>query len=170
MGGGVRPDYLFPGSIDDFSLSPDNAFIVASGASGLVLYRASVGRDYISRSTDLDPNPLHPVFSADGKYLAGVGRKDALRVWQLNSEGLPPRIRVYSEGVIKVAAFGPAADGQLLATADETGTVRLWKLTPRLSDDLLKEACSRLIRNMTQAEWEKYVGGSDRQKTCEELP
>jgi WD40 repeat protein len=59
-----------------------------------------------------------------------------------------------------------SADGRSLfsGSADHTATVWLWK-----TEDLRKEACRRLQRNLTAAQWSSYLGGRPYEQTCPQL-
>jgi hypothetical protein len=43
----------------------------------------------------------------------------------------------------------------------------VWLVWP---EDLIAEACARLTRNLTQEEWERYLGDEPYRKTCPDLP
>ena len=47
----------------------------------------------------------------------------------------------------------------------DTALVWWWK-----PEDVIKQACSYLTRNLTDAEWEMYLPGEPYRKTCENLP
>ena len=62
-------------------------------------------------------------------------------------------------------AFSP--DGTRLATAslDKTAWLWLWR-----TEDLIAEACKRLPRNLTHAEWRQYLVDEPYRPTCPNLP
>jgi hypothetical protein len=63
-------------------------------------------------------------------------------------------------------AFGP--DGKLLVSATERDRILLWNLDPTSWED---EACRVANRNLTLAEWRRYVGADVAYRvTCPGLP
>jgi|GEM_PF-2358281 len=60
-----------------------------------------------------------------------------------------------------------SADGHWLATLGADGAARLWSLAPAT---LATEACARLRRNLTAAEWRVAVSDEPYQRSCPTLP
>jgi WD40 repeat protein len=72
---------------------------------------------------------------------------------------------IIHEGGVNSAALN--SDGRYLATAGTDGTARVWLWQ---DEDLIEEACSRLIYNLTPLEWREYFGEEHYQKICAKLP
>ncbi len=102
-------------------------------------------------------------FSPDGKYLATASDDHTTGVWEIAS-GRQCAYLPHEDSVNGVV-FSP--DGKYLATASMDGIARLW---PWRSEDLIIEAQVRLTRNLTQAEWQQYLGEEPYRKTCPNLP
>ena len=86
-----------------------------------------------------------------------------MRVWKIETS--QEISRLLHEDHVSDFKFSP--DGSKLATASHDGTVRVWLWRPK---DLIGEACSRLLRNLTPEEWEQYIPGEPYRKTCPNLP
>lgn len=60
-------------------------------------------------------------------------------------------------------------DDTVAITGDQNGPAYVDIIYTRVGPDLVKNACSRLTRNMTQAEWHKYLKPLAYQETCQGL-
>lgn len=141
-----------------------NGQIVATGSQDgtAKLWDAQTGE--LIRVLSHDAPVLEVSFSSDSKQVATVSTDQIVQVWDVENGYQTARI-AYS-GEVWDTRFSP--DNHLLATASRTGIARIHYLS---TDKLMEEACRRLTRNLTVAEWERYIGNKNSyQRTCPELP
>jgi WD40 repeat protein len=150
-----------PNIVRDATFSMDGKYIATACEDRVAhIWRTQNGVEIARLHHD---QPLWSVaFSADGKYLATASADHTARVWEI---AMRQEIALLShEGEVYAVAFSP--DGRYLATASEDQTARVWLWQPK---DLIREACSRLTRNLTPEEWQQYIGVMPYQKTYPDL-
>jgi WD40 repeat protein len=100
--------------------------------------------------------------SPDGRVVACVSAgQQATRLWDLDRRSELARIRRPSSP--SAVAFSP--DGRLLAICDAFGgEVTLWHWRPEV---LIRQACSRLMRDLTGDEWRRYFADEAYRRTRE---
>ena len=97
-------------------------------------------------------------FSPDGQVLATASEDKTARLWDRQGRELA---RLNHWDPVTWVEFSP--DGAVVATGSIDKTVRLWRWRP---EDLIKEACRRLPRNLTPKEWRQYLGEEPYRETC----
>ncbi|HEX8747104.1 MAG TPA: hypothetical protein VF717_07875, partial [Pyrinomonadaceae bacterium] len=98
-------------------------------------------------------------YSPDGHYIAAGGDGLLAQVWEVKSR--QEVTRVTHSDLINTLYFSPK--GKYLVTAGNEPTVRLTLMNKA---DLIREACSRLGKNLTQEEWTKYLKDKNNLSIC----
>lgn len=86
------------------------------------------------------------------------------QVWNVDA-GVPISVLRGHSGFISKAVWNP--DGTQIVTASHDGTARIYFLR---IDDLLHIACQRVVRNMTNSEWNTFFSDEPYQETCPDRP
>jgi WD40 repeat protein len=142
------------------AFSADERRLAAATGEGVTLWEVGSGREIARITLSAGANTI--AYAADGQHLATGSRDRSVRVWEI------PQIKEVARfelgGNISRVAFSP--DMELIAAASSDRTARVW----RWKTDPAKEACTRLSRNLTPAEWQTYLGNEPYRTTCPGLP
>ncbi len=113
-------------------------------------------------------------FSKDGNLLATTSRDGTAKIWVLDNIFDQP-ITLDDHGSVGdwVWAVSFAPDGSHLMTAADDDHIRLWPILPH---EWASQICGYLSRNMTDAEWLRFVSEdidypeNQEEFTCPEYP
>jgi WD40 repeat protein len=139
-------------------LSPDGRLVAVGYKDGrMALLEADTG---VTLGTSIvhDTAVTELSFSSDGRWLA-VATKDRVQVFETQSGNDIARLR--TRGDVRSMLF--SEDGRWLAVAAWEAT-EVWRLHP---EELLAEACVRIKRDLTEAEWHTAFGQVARRPTCQ---
>ncbi len=144
--------------INSAAFSPDGRRVLtASRDKSARIWDSTTGENL--RTLLHDDEVRAASFSRDGRWVVTASDDKTVRVWDAQTGGevarLPHDDRVLS------AAF--SADGKHVVTGTTSGLVRIFAWEP---DELIKQACARLSRNLTAVEWEEHLRGEPYRKTC----
>ena len=148
------------------AFSPDGRLLASASLDDMVRFwdvasHQPVGQPFRCHTDAI----LGMAFSPDGRLLATTSLDDTVLFSNVAihpSFGQP--LIGHTNGVFGVA-FSP--DGTLLAAASEDKTVRLWA-TPAT---WVRRACELVGRNLSQQEWDRYVGaGTPYVRQCAQYP
>ncbi len=163
---------FFGQKLDSVAFSPDGKTL-ASGSldETTILWDVSNPRSPVQMGTPLTghTNSVYGVaFSPDGKTLSSSSPDGTVILWDISSLLSPVQLGTpltgYTDSVYGVA-FSP--DGKTLVSGSGDGTVILWQVGIEAWQAM---ACQRVGRNLTQAEWTRYLGDEPYRKTCEQWP
>jgi WD40 repeat protein len=112
------------GAVRSAHLSPDSSLALVAGKGGARLY--DLAHDYRVRRLKPSSSLVDAIFSADGRFVAGVGSEPAhsVRIWDTRT-GATVATLDHQSAVLSVA-FAP--NGKLVATGSVDGKARVWSL------------------------------------------
>lgn len=155
-------------SVNAVTFSPDSKFIITAGSGGNIRVWDNAGGFLKNLGFYGDVDRL--IFSPDGEYLAAIGNSKVARLWSYNDGRFDEAAYLIQGGNVNDLAFDKAATFIVTAGADDT--IRVWDLGVPVSQDLQQnEPCSRLTRNLTIEEWDRYLAtylGAYR-RTCPDI-
>jgi len=103
-------------------------------------------------------------FDRSGTRLASGSDDNTALVWNIDTGREEKRFNLASP----VRAVRFSMDGSKLSTVSLNGAVGTWSMA---REDPVMEACTRLPRNLTELEWNFYIGEEiPYGKTCPKLP
>ncbi len=151
----------------NFGMSGGKLAIVESGETGAVLVfdlSAPGNADQADRvQVFYHGSKVHSaILDPDERFLLTSTHDRSAEIWSLETK---ERIcRFEHDADVKKAIFSPDGRYVLSAGGRSDRTARLWYWRPQ---DLLNEACSRISRDLTREEWERYFGDEAYRRTRE---
>ena len=149
--------------VSSVAFSSDGKYVVSGSYDKTArVWEAASGQE-VARMTH-DNGVYSVAFSPDGKYVVSGSYDNTARVWEAASGQELARM-THDSGVSSVA-FSP--DGKYVVSGSDDGTARVWEWQV---NDLIVNACAVMPRNLTQVEWQQYIGDIlPYQAVCENLP
>jgi WD40 repeat protein len=155
------------------AFSPDGSTLLATSGTDLLVWDVARGE---ARTLQAHAGPvLDAAWAPDGGSFATVSEDGTGVVW--STETLTP-LRSVSAGPMPMSSVRFAADNQTLYSVGAGGTLVAWDLTGSRgiatvlasttdSDEgLLSLACSVAGRDLTEAEWRRYLPDRSYQDVC----
>lgn len=144
------------------TFSPDGSRLVTAGVDGTAKIW-EIAKDKQINQLSHESDILDVVFSSDGKYIATAGYDNTARVWEA-FDGKEV-IRLTHRNPLDAVLFTPNNNHLVTFSLDQF--LRVFLLKP---EDVIKDACNRLDRNLSTEEWSQYIGDEPYRKTCPNLP
>ncbi|MBN1145306.1 MAG: hypothetical protein JXA72_12825 [Bacteroidales bacterium] len=101
-------------------------------------------------------------FSNDDRQLATCSTDKTVKIWDVNNMNNRPVVINRHDSWVLSIAFSP--DGKYLISSTQNGNIHYW---PTHAAFMAEQMCTNISRNLTQREWDTYVGYDvNLQKTC----
>jgi WD40 repeat protein len=98
-------------------------------------------------------------FNKDGSRVLTAARDKTARVW--DAKTWQETVRVTAADFMYTAEYSP--DEAVFVTASGDGFAQVWAATP---DAMIRTACRRVHRSLTEQEWRQYLGAEPYARTC----
>lgn len=140
---------------------PRTTLLAVAGDAGQVLFvdrdrRARVGEPLAAQSAQL----LALATSPDGTRIAAVSWDGALRLWdRASGRAIGTPLEAHDDYTRSIAWL----DREHLLTGSSGGVLIAWDMAPA---DWAVRACELAGRDLTRAEWARYLPGQPYRKTC----
>ena len=135
--------------VDSVMFSPDGTYILIRGGNTICVWEVAIKKQV--KCVSHDDKIGSAIFGADSKYVVSAGWDGTVRVWETAS-GQEVARKIH-ESPVTSAVF--SLEGKYVISGSRDGNVRIWMWQ---LDDLIDDACSRLTRNLSLAEWHQYIG------------
>ena len=163
----ANPDALietleWPVPVHSLAISPDGSILAAGDAEGgLRLWNLVTpdegARDLSGHIATVTALRFHP----EGALLASSSLDRSVRLWNVQEEKPEPLELEGHRSWVWGVDF--SENGQTLASASEDRSVRFWSTQ---TNDLAREACGRVSRNLSEEEWARYLPELPFEETC----
>ncbi len=158
------------GAVNAVAFDPDGASLASASTDGTVrLWSTATGEPRRELAGTRGP-VVGVAFSAHGaRRLVSASTDGVVQVWDPATGRLRGEL-AGTRGRAVGVAFSP--DGASLASAGTEGTVQVWDLdwSDRSPADWAEDGCRLVNRNLSQIEWDQFVGDRPYEQTCPELP
>jgi WD40 repeat protein len=154
------------GAVDSVTFSPDGQTLASGSGDGRIILWDVAMRQTFGQPLSGHTGGVNSVaFSPDGKTLASGSGDKTIILWDFATRQALGQPLTGHTGWVDSVAFSP--DGKTLASGSWDNTIILWDIDVESWE---ARACNIVRRNLTQAEWEQYLGHEPYHKTCEQWP
>jgi WD40 repeat protein len=153
------------GALFGVAFSPDGTRLATASEDGTARVWSLASAEELLTLSGHTGWVLAVAYSPDGTRLATVSADGTVRIWDTVS-GEELLVLSSDADLVNGVAFSP--DGARLVATGSAGMVRIYVLD---ADDLMAQACDSVTRNLTEAEWQTFLGRDVAyRRTCPDLP
>ncbi len=147
------------------AFSEDGKMLAVGTTQSIILWDVVNKQKIDAGLTGLQSSANCLAFSPDGKLLASGSFNKSIMLWDILARKPLGAPLISHTQPVSVLSFSP--DGQTLVSGSLDGAIILWDLR---QDTWRSRACEIANRNLTQEEWDRYIGVGQWRKTCPNLP
>jgi WD40 repeat protein len=161
--------------VGSVAFSPDGRWLAAGSGRMVRVYEAESGKEVARLAHQAAVISL--AFSPDSSSVASASYDYTVRVLQVATGREVTRINLdgrakamkFEEGgrILQTASSGRLESESVISAKSDYISVQRELLRP---DELIREACARLSRNLGEEQWKQYLGDRPYRKTCSRLP
>ncbi len=146
------------------AVSPDGELLASGGGDWLIrLWEMDTGEPVGEPLGGHTNAVIGLAFSPDGQTLVSGSWDGTIQLWDVTTGQAIGQSIISGSNIINSVAFSP--DGTTLAS--NADPITLWDMT---IETWIERACHIANRNLTQEEWDHYVGEMSYHETCPDAP
>ena len=158
---GFSPDGRWLAVVQVMSRIPGPIVIGGLNTGDYRLDIIDVASNTVSRSFRHDASIEQVTFSYDGNLVSATGSDGVVKVWDITRRREVARVE--PQNGARYLGLTKQSTALVLAEGDEI------VFSPLGAENLIAEICRRSVRNLTEAEWRKYLEGEVPKPTCPDL-
>jgi WD40 repeat protein len=151
--------------IHDVVFSHDGSFIAIGDEQGDLRLWDTKSQTIVEELKGHKARVNSIAFTQNDKLLASASYDGTVQLWIMDKLSELPIVLKDNGSYIWDIAF--TGDGKYLIAGGDKGETRVW---PTDASEMASELCGKLERNMSEEEWQRYIGTSvDFRNTCKSL-
>jgi WD40 repeat protein len=144
------------GSVNQVLFSPDGRYMATASDDRIARVFETSGWRLRLQMRHQSPVPS-VAFSWDRRYVISAGQDDAVQVFDVTTGTEVERLDIPG-GITAVAV---SQDNRIIVLSAKVISGHWFR-----PDDLIREACSRVTRNLSPEEWKQFMGAEPYRETC----
>lgn len=146
----------FTGSyVQAIAYSPGGNTLVAGMSNGSIRVLSGMERRTLASLQGPGAGVTDLAYSPDGRYLAASSRDGNVYLWTSANWNEPPLVFDENNGFVLSVCFSGSGGFFYSGSVDYPRLIG----RPASSDQMVRDFCSLVSRNLTMAEWDQYFGG-----------
>jgi WD40 repeat protein/energy-coupling factor transporter ATP-binding protein EcfA2 len=151
----LKKQILFTGTetINVVTFSKDGKSIAAGDKLGNIYIWSTSDKGLIAKYKGHNARVNDMQFSSDSKLLASASSDNTTKIWQTKNLNIEPIVLKDHDAWVLALSF--SSDAKELVTACSNSVIKSWEIQSKF---MAKRLLGKMTRNMSQNEWNTYVG------------